>query len=391
MPIEAEELVDAEATVRPSRRPRRYLVALASVLLAVLGRGLLGSSLGDRVMDVTFWPAVMFSSWYGGLGPGLVTVAASSVLIQLFWMRWSDGFMKGLPDVIAQVAFVAMAVAISVLNEQRLQAMEKASLQERLATKRFEVLQQEMKERKELEDDLIQTNRELARSNEDLAGFGHMISHDLQEPLRTMILYAELLKRRYAGPLGEQGLDWLDLIETSGKRLTGMIRNLLEYAKAGRSDGQQFGSVSLDSVVNSVERNLKDLVRDSGSELAYEELPTVFGDELQLSQLIQNLVTNAIKYRRKGIPPRVHITAGSTETHWIVSVTDNGTGVDLSQQPRIFKAFVRGTAQSDGSGIGLAICRRVVERHGGKIWLESTPGEGSTFSFSLAKNLERLQ
>ena len=143
--------------------------------------------------------------------------------------------------------------------------------------------------------------------------------------------------------------------------------------------------------MQSIERNLNDLVLETGAALAFGELPVVHADELQLSQVLQNLITNAIKYRRKDVRPLVSITAGSTDTHWIINVTDNGTGVDDSQRQRIFKAFVRGTAQSDGSGIGLAICRRIVERHGGEIWLESTSGEGSTFSFSLAKTLEHLR
>ena len=246
MSSQTGELLDEELgeTVR-SRRPHRYLIALILIAIAVLVRGILGSSLGDRVMYVTFWPAVTLSSWYGGLGPGLVTAVASAALIQLLWLQWSDSFMRGFPDFVAQVAFIGLAIVISVLNEQRLRAIEKANLQERLATQRYEILQQEMRERKELEDHLIQTNRELGRSNEDLAGFGHMISHDLQEPLRTMILYAELLKRRCAGSLGEQGREWLGLIEISGKRLTGMIHNLLEYAKAGRSNSLGLRSVAL--------------------------------------------------------------------------------------------------------------------------------------------------
>jgi signal transduction histidine kinase len=366
-------------------------VALASILIAVLIRGILGSSLGDRVMYVTFWPAVMFSSWYGGLGPGLATAAASAALIQLLWLQWSDTFMRGFPDFVAQAAFVGLAVLLSILNEQRLRAIEKANLQEHLATQRYGILQQEMKERKELEDDLLRTNRELARSNEDLAGFGHMISHDLQEPLRTMILYSQLVKRRCAASLDEQGCEWLDLIESSGKRLTGMIHNLLEYAKAGKGDSIRLRPVALDSVMRSLERNLNDLVRETGAALDFGELPLVNGDEIQLSQVLQNLITNAIKYRKNDVAPRVRVTAGSTDTHWIINVSDNGTGVDASQRQRIFKAFVRGTTQSDGSGIGLAICRRIVERHGGEIWVESVPGEGSTFSFSLLKNLEHLR
>jgi signal transduction histidine kinase len=374
-----------------AQRRGRYLVAVACILIAVLIRAVMGGSLGDRVMYVTFWPAVMVSSWYGGLGPGLLTAVGSALLIQLLWVQLSGTFMRGFPDAVAQLAFIALAVVISILNDQRLHAIERANAQERLVKERNDSLQQEMKERKALEDDLIQMNRDLGRSNEDLAGFGHMISHDLQEPLRTMILYSELLKRRYSEKLGTEGAEWLDFIATSGIRLTGMIRNLLEYAKAGKSATAGLKQVRLNEVVAMVEKNLSDLIRQTGAKLVTGELPSVHADELQLLQIFQNLVTNAVKYRKKDVAPEVRITAESSDTHWIIHVSDNGIGVDSSQAERIFKPFVRGTAQSDGSGIGLATCRRIAERHGGDIWLESEPGQGATFSFSLAKNLDQLQ
>ena len=374
-----------------ARRRGRYLVALVCILIAVLIRAVMGGSLGDRVMYVTFWPAVMVSSWYGGLGPGLLTALGSALLIQLLWVRLNGTFMRGFPDAVAQFAFIALAVVISILNDQRLRAIDRANTHERLAKERNESLQQEMKERKALEDDLIQMNRELGRSNEDLAGFAHMISHDLQEPLRTMILYSELLKRRYADALGAQGAEWLDFIASGGLRLTGMIRNLLEYAKAGKSDKASLKQVQLREVVKLAEKNLSDLMRQTNAALTTGELPVVRGDELQLLQVFQNLITNAVKYRKKEAAPEVRITAESSDTHWIVHVSDNGIGVDASQIRHIFKPFVRGTAQSDGSGIGLATCSRIVKRHGGDIWLESVPGQGTTFSFSIARNLDQLQ
>jgi signal transduction histidine kinase len=374
-----------------AQRRGRYLVAVACILIAVLIRAVMGGSLGDRVMYVTFWPAVMVSSWYGGLGPGLLTALGSALLIQLLWVQLSGTFMRGFPDAVAQLAFIGLAVVISILNDQRLRAIERANAQERLAKERSDSLQQEMKERKALEDDLIQMNRDLGRSNEDLAGFAHMISHDLQEPLRTMILYSELLKRRYAEKLEAEGVEWLDFIASSGARLTGMIRNLLEYAKAGKSVKASLKQVQLNDLVVLVEKNLSDLLGQTGAKLAVSELPSIRGDDLQLLQVFQNLITNAVKYRKKDVAPEVRITAQSSDTHWIVHVSDNGMGVDPSQTERIFKPFVRGTAQSDGSGIGLATCRRIVERHGGDIWVESESGQGATFSFSLAKNLDQLQ
>jgi signal transduction histidine kinase len=378
-----------DATSGGSRRQWRYGVAVLSIAAAALVRALLGEWLGDRGMYLIFWPAVMFSSWYGGLGPGLVTTAGSAILIQLLWIRWSDSFVMGLPDAVAQAAFISLAVLIAVLNEQRLRATAMANLHERLAKERHDLLQQELEGRKELEDDLIRANRSLARSNEDLTSFGQMISHDLQEPLRTMILYAELLNRKYANALGCEGREWLDYISSSGKRLSKMIRNLLDYSKAGHREGGNLTTVRLADVVRLAEQNLNDLVRETGAEIRTRELPSLKGDEIQLLQVFQNLISNAMKYR-SNLAPKIEIAADQSESHWIVRVRDNGMGIDPSQKELIFKPFVRATSQSDGSGIGLAICRRIVARHGGKIWVDSVPGHGTTFCFSLAKDLKHL-
>ncbi|MFZ0594183.1 MAG: ATP-binding protein [Bryobacteraceae bacterium] len=384
----SEEMKPTSASGGP-RRKGRYAVAILSIAAAALTHALLGKSLGDRGIYLIFWPAVMFSSWYGGLGPGLVTTAGSAIFAQLMWIRWHDSFMRGITDVIVQAAFIALAVLIAILNEQRLQAIVKANLSERQAKEDHDLLQQELDQRKELEDDLIRANRSLARSNEDLVSFGHMISHDLQEPLRTMILYAELVGRRYGDTLSGEGREWVDYISSSGKRLSKMIRNLLDYSKAANRDSENLTSVCLASVVRLAEQNLSDLVRETGAETRIDQLPSVIGDEIQLLQVFQNLMSNAMKYRGNAAP-KIEITADSTESYWIVRVRDNGIGIDPSQREMIFKPFVRATNQSDGSGIGLAICRRIVARHGGKIWVDSEPGRGSTFYFSLAKDLKHL-
>ena len=387
--MKASEDLNAIGPQTEPRRRARYVVAVVSIAAAALIRALLGSALGDRGVYLIFWPAVMFSSWYGGLGPGLVTTAGSAIFAQLIWLRSHDSLMQGITDVIVQAAFIVLAVLIAVLNEQRLRALSKASLSGRRAQEHQERLQKELEQRQELEDDLIRANRSLTRSNEDLANFGHAIGHDLQEPLRTMVLYAELLGRRYPHALQGEGLEWLNYISSSGKRLSKMIRNLLEYSKAGNRDSGNLTTVHLRSVVKLAEENLNDLVRETGAEIRTDELPAVHGDELQLLQLFQNLMSNAMKYRGN-LAPKIEIAAESTETHWVVRVSDNGIGIEPSQKEMIFKPFVRATSQSDGSGIGLAICRRIVARHGGKIWAESAPGQGTTFHFSLAKDLKQL-
>jgi signal transduction histidine kinase len=372
-----------------SSRRWRYVVAILSIGAAALTHALLGRALGDRGVYLTFWPAIMLSSWYGGLGPGLVTTVGSVIFAQLIWMRWHDSLMRGVTDVIVQGAFIVLAVLIAILNEQRLRAIDRANLSERRAQEHQKRLQNELEQRQELEDDLIRANRSLARSNEDLVSFGHMISHDLQEPLRTMIIYAELLGRKYAHALQGEGIEWLGYIESSGKRLSKMVRNLLEYSKTANRDIGNLTTVNLASLVRLAEQNLNDLVRETGTEISIDNLPSVNGDELQLVQVFQNLISNAMKYRGT-LPPKIEIAAEPAESHWIIRVTDNGIGIDPAQREIIFKPFVRATNQSDGSGIGLAICRRIVARHGGKIWADSAPGQGTTFYFSLARNLKQL-
>jgi signal transduction histidine kinase len=335
-------------------------------------------------MYLSFWPAVMLSSWYGGLWPGVLCAALCEVSIQLFWLRAFDSLAHSRQEIVAQAAFFLLATAISILNEQRLRAIESAHKHAQLAVARLATLEQEMKERSALEEDLIDANRALARSNEDLSGFAHMIGHDLQEPLRTMILYGELLRRRYAELLGVQGAEWLQTIEQSAKRLTHMIRNLLDYAKAGRGSHAEMREVALSKSLGVALNNLEDLILSVGAVVNVGTLPILRGDEIQLSQLFQNLVANAIKYRREGVGPVISVEACKKNGCWIVSVRDNGVGVETSQHERIFKPFVRVTAKSDGSGIGLATCTRIVERHGGKIWLEESNEAGSTFCFSIA-------
>lgn len=389
MPTEVEEITEKDSNLSSVkfRRKGRYLVAFASIIVAACVRATLGEWLGDRGSYLAFWPAVMFSSWYGGLGPGLVTTFVSAIVIEFLWAQLRHSLRTSLADIVVQGAFIVLAVLIAILNEQRLRAIERADLQKRLTNEQNKSLAQEISERKALEQDLLRVNKDLARSNEDLAAFAQMISHDLREPLRTMILYSELLKQRCAAQLTTEGREWLDFIASSGTRLTRMINNLLEYAKAGRVDTPGFKPVSLAGIARIVQGNLSDLILETRATITLSELPTVIGDEIQLSQVLQNLIANSIKYRRKEVAPEICVAADSSPTHWIIHVRDNGIGLESAQSKQIFKPFVRATKQSDGAGIGLAICRRIVERHGGTIWLDSVPDRGTTFFFSIAKDL----
>jgi PAS domain S-box-containing protein len=227
----------------------------------------------------------------------------------------------------------------------------------------------------------------LARSNEELERFAYVASHDLQEPLRMVASFTELLGKRYSGQLDETADRYIHFAVDGAKRMQQLIADLLAYSRVNSKelDVQQ---VDCGEVVQTAMRNLEAATTESGASIRCDTLPWLPADQMQLTQLFQNLLGNAIKFRRTGEPPRVHVSAVDCGAEYVFSVGDNGIGIEPGQVDRIFQVFQRlhTRAEFPGTGIGLAICKKVVERHGGKIWVESTPGIGSTFRFSLPKS-----
>lgn len=240
--------------------------------------------------------------------------------------------------------------------------------------------------RKQADAALRQANEALERSNIELQRFAYVASHDLQTPMRSIASFADLLRTTYADKLDAQAEDWMHRIVESVKQLQGLVRELLDYSRID-AEPRPFTKVPLRDVVNDAVSLLDVSIRESSADLTCAELPVVSGDRSQLVQLMLNLIGNALKYR--GVqPPRIDITARSAGAGdpWIVAVRDNGLGIALQHHERIFDIFERLHSQADvpGTGIGLAVCRRVVSRHGGRIWVESEPGGGSTFLFTIA-------
>ena len=238
--------------------------------------------------------------------------------------------------------------------------------------------------RKQAEEHLLQKMRELARSNEELGQFAYVASHDLQEPLRMVASYTTLLSRRYKGRLDSDADDFIAFAVDGASRMQRLIQDLLAYSRVG-SAGKELTETCSELALKRTLRVLSGVIDDSGAIVTHEPLPVVMADETQLIQLFQNLVGNAIKYQRAGVP-RVHISAlREGGSRWLFSVRDNGLGIDSQYFERIFGMFQRlhKREEFDGTGIGLAICKKIVERHGGSISVESQPGQGSTFSFSL--------
>ncbi|WP_170830975.1 PAS domain-containing sensor histidine kinase [Natronobacterium texcoconense] len=228
-----------------------------------------------------------------------------------------------------------------------------------------------------------QFEQQLEKSNERLEQFAYAASHDLQEPLRMITSYLQLIERRYADELDEDGVEFIEFAVDGADRMRNMIEGLLEYSRV-ETRGDPFESVDLDAVLADVCADFQVAVEESDAEITAEALPRVEGDPGQLRQVFQNLLSNAIEYSGDD-PPQVDISAVRNGSEVLVSVTDEGIGIDPDDRERVFEVFQSLHAQDEhsGTGIGLALCKRIVERHGGDIWVESEPGEGATFSFSL--------
>lgn len=243
----------------------------------------------------------------------------------------------------------------------------------------------DISERKLAERKLAEKMTELRQSNEALEQFAHIASHDLQEPLRMVASYTQLLAKRYKGRLDAEADEFIHFAVDGTQRMKRLIEDLLLYSRAGRG-GPAPAETSSEHALREAMRNLTAAITESGAQVTWEALPAVRGVELQLVQIFQNLLGNAIKYRGER-EPRVHVSAQVSETEWIFSVADNGIGIEPKYFDRIFVIFQRlhGREEYEGTGIGLAICKRILQQQGGRIWVESDPGNGSTFHFSLPK------
>ncbi|GAB3668971.1 hypothetical protein GCM10028856_15150 [Halopiger thermotolerans] len=245
------------------------------------------------------------------------------------------------------------------------------------------VMSQDITERKQYEEKLEQLVADLEESNERLEQFAYAASHDLQEPLRMVSTYLQLIERRYGDELDEEGEELFEYALDGAERMRSMIDGLLQYSRI-ETMGGEFEPVDLETVFDDVREDLRVQIEESGAEITVDRLPRVKGDADQLRQLFQNLLSNAIKYSGEEAP-QVRVSAERNGEAWVVSVTDHGIGIDPDDQEQIFEVFegLHGDGDYAGTGIGLAVCERIVERHDGEIWVDSEPGDGSTFSFTL--------
>ncbi len=238
---------------------------------------------------------------------------------------------------------------------------------------------------REAYQELEHKTRELTRSNEELQQFAYVASHDLQEPLRMISSYTQLLERRYADRLDGDARDFMGYIVDGAARMKQLIEDLLAYSRVG-TRGKDFQVVESGASLDRALANLRASIESSGAQVVRDRMPEVLADGAQLAQVFQNLIGNAIKFRGAE-PPKIHVGAETRDAVWVFTVKDNGIGLDTQYAERIFMMFQRlhNKAEYPGTGIGLAIVKKIVERHGGRIWVESEPGNGATFGFTLAR------
>lgn len=360
---------------------RGYAVSLAcmgiasGVALAVPYRGEWRTFLA-----ALFLAGLLASAWWGGFGGG---IAAAMYTFFLAPRLVVPAHPSTQVNWISLTAIVAIAVLLSWAARSRRQLRAaNAELDERVRerTAELERANRALQEREAL---LIQQTDELARSNADLEQFAYIASHDLQEPLRMVAIYTELLSRRYRESLDSQADGFIVTILEGVRRMETLIRDLLAYSHTIHGKAAAPRRFEAGEAAQVAMERLDLLIRESGARVQVGPLPEVHGDPVALTQVFQNLLSNALKYK-SGARAQIHISAKKDRDGCVFSVRDNGIGIHPDYHETIFEPFKRLHAgETPGSGVGLAICRRIVERQGGRIWVESAPGEGADFRFTF--------
>ncbi|WEL18657.1 Signal transduction histidine kinase and HAMP domain [Halorhabdus sp. SVX81] len=241
--------------------------------------------------------------------------------------------------------------------------------------------------RKEYQRELEHHREALEKSNESLREFAYIASHDLQEPLRMVSSYVDLLEREYGDQFDDEAEEYMEFAVNGAKRMKRMINSLLEYSRV-HTEAEEFDEVDAGDVFESARQDLELLIADHSAEITVGDLPTVSADRDQLGQVFQNLLKNSIEHASEDGTPQIDVTVTDRPEAYEFAVADNGPGIPADEQDDVFEIFRQGAnAEAGNTGIGLAITRRIVQRHGGEIWIESEPGEGATFKFTIPKGL----
>ncbi|HTS76244.1 MAG TPA: ATP-binding protein [Bryobacteraceae bacterium] len=372
-----------------TRRLSKIPVSLRGYALAM---ALLGAMSGVTVLayphfksphyalSAAFLAAILALAWFGGFGAGLVATAYTIMVLP----RLVDpSFTLQKVNWVSFMSVATISVLLSWAARSRAQ-LRAANLElDQRVRERTAELERANAALQERESLLLKQTEELARSNADLEQFAYVASHDLQEPLRMVAIYTELLARKFRGSLDAQSDGFVETILDGVHRLETLIRDLLAYSRTIHAEAPAPERVDASEAVQRAIERLEMLVREAGASVEVAPLPEVAGDGVALTQVFQNLLSNALKYRSDG-DVRIRVTAEPDGRAWLFSVEDNGIGIHPDYHETVFEPFKRlNSRQSRGSGVGLAICRRIIERHGGRIWVESSPGQGSKFRFTV--------
>ncbi|MEP6952393.1 MAG: two-component regulator propeller domain-containing protein [Ginsengibacter sp.] len=291
-----------------------------------------------------------------------------------FWLTW--WFKLAILLTVAGSVIAFYFFRMKAINGQKVKLEQRVQEQTRQLIKSTA---EEQRARKEAE----QANKDLEGKNKEMEQFAYIASHDLQEPLRTTTSFVRLLQKQYHGRFDEKADKYFSFISDASERMKALIKNLLEYSQIGSK--KELGQADCNETIRNVLADLGILISETGADIKYDLLPVINGYATELKQLFQNLITNAIKFRKKDIPPEINISVQKKECYWQFAFKDNGIGIEEENYEKIFAIFQRLHTQTEyeGSGIGLSHCKKIVELHKGEIWVESRPGEGSTFYFTL--------